>query len=205
MKEWLCAGGIKPLKSVALSGTLSPDESPLPISLLSQQPRCTRPDSLPSRCGGYTLPGKIVKPCALNDDSDAPVYLPLSFKPKLVFALLAFKLGWKSSYRSTWRPGIFHGRNMPMGISMFPQALDGIDDQLVNRIDVTTVKTPDGIVFNQGNPFDRRSVGGNKETVDSVSHLIGLLVLRRIDKILTARQSLPIPCPLYQPKSQVLK
>jgi hypothetical protein len=38
------------------------------------------------------MPREIVKPGALNFDPDVPVNVRLSFKPKLVFALFAFKL-----------------------------------------------------------------------------------------------------------------
>ena len=119
-----------------------------------------------------TMPGKIVKPCALNFDSDVAVHVRLSFKPKLIFALFAFKFRWKSTYRNARCVGVFQCLNMPTGISMLSQGFHGINYQLVNGINVTSVKPPNRVVFNQRNPFNRRSIRCHEETINSVAHRI---------------------------------
>jgi hypothetical protein len=81
------------------------------ISILNQERRQNRHvvRCLATRFNGHalflsegcccTMPGKIVKPCALNFDSDVAVHVRLSFKPKLIFALFAFKFRWEIHVR----------------------------------------------------------------------------------------------------------
>src|ERR1700692_2709900 len=75
---------------------------------------------------------------------------------------------------------------MPMGISMLSQGFHRINYQLVNGINVTSVKTPNRVVFNQRDPFYRRSIRCHEETINSVVHLYQLRELRRNCKILAS-------------------
>ena len=133
-----------------------------------------------------TMPGKIVKPCALNFDSNIAVQVRFSFKPKLIFPLFAIKFRWKSTYRNARCVGVFQCLNMPTGISMLSQGFHGINYQLVNGINVTSVKTPNRVVFNQRDPFYRRSIRCHEETINSVVHLYQLREVRRNCKILAS-------------------
>jgi len=72
------------------------------------------------------MPRKILKPRSLNFDPDASVGIRPSFEPKLLFALLAFKLCWKSTHRNALT-GIRRRLNTPIGVSILSQPVEGID------------------------------------------------------------------------------
>jgi hypothetical protein len=119
-----------------------------------------------------TMPRKILKPRPLDFDSDASVRIRPSFEPKLLIPLFAFKFGWKSAHRSAVRVRIFHDLNLPIGISILSQPVEGIL-QPFDGIDMAPVKTPDRVIFDEGNRFNRSPIGADIETEDSVSHIYG--------------------------------
>jgi hypothetical protein len=57
-----------------------------------------------------------------------------------------------------------------VGISIFSEAFDRKWNQPLYGIDVVTAKASDGVVFNEGNPFDRDLVVSDIETEDSIAH-----------------------------------
>jgi len=92
------------------------------------------------RSAASRVPRQILKPRSLDFDPDASVGIRPSFEPKLLFALLAFKLCWKSTNRNALT-SVCRRLNTPIGVSILSQPVEGIL-QAFDGIDMAPVKSP---------------------------------------------------------------
>jgi len=65
--------------------------------------------------------------------------------------------------------GIFHYFNAPIRLPIVWHSVEGML-QPFDRIDMAPVKSPDGVVLDEGNGPDRGRIRSNIETEDSVAH-----------------------------------
>jgi hypothetical protein len=124
----------------------------------------SRQDLLPRVWGGEiccTMPGKIVKPCALDFDADLTVCIGLSFERKLILILCAAEHRWKSVHGTLLSRPVSDCLSTPMSSSM-RRSLGGIVDQAFDGIDVSRIESPDRIMFYDRDPFTSRPIGSDK-------------------------------------------
>jgi hypothetical protein len=64
----------------------------------------------------------------------------------------------KTTRGNAWSVRMLQCLNTPVGISIFSKPSDGKWNQPLDGVDVMTAKASDGVVLNEGNPFDCRLV-----------------------------------------------
>jgi hypothetical protein len=116
------------------------------------------------------MPRKLMKPGALDFDTDVVVCIGLSFEQELVLLLFASDHCRKSAQRAPLSRPVTKCLRAPMFTSMrYP--FGRIVDYPFDGIDVTRIKSLDRVMLHDGNAFSSRPIGGDEETVNAVTHV----------------------------------
>jgi hypothetical protein len=116
------------------------------------------------------MPRKTVKPRALDFDTDPTVCIGLSLERKLILAFLAPDHSRKSAQTTPLSRTASDCLSPPM-FSDMRRSFVGIIDQSFDGIEVSGIKSPDGVVLYHGDPLTGRPIRYDDETINTVPHV----------------------------------
>jgi hypothetical protein len=115
------------------------------------------------------MPRKIVKPRALDFDTNSTVCIGLSLEPKLILVLFAPDHSRKSAQATSLSRTASDCLSPPM-FSDMRRSFVGIIDQSFDGIEVSRIKSPDCVVLYHGDPLTSHPFRYDDETINTVLH-----------------------------------